>query len=58
MKNLTELLDYAELENICNDFAYTTGLGISLRDALGNEMFSCYDKSSPYICEKLKGFEN
>ena len=55
MKNLTELLDYAELESICNDFANTTGLGISFRDALGNEMFSCYDKSTPYICEKLKG---
>ena len=55
MKNLTELLDYAELESICNDFANTTGLGISLRDAFGNEMFSCYDKSIPYICEKFKG---
>lgn len=54
MKNLTELLDYAELKSICNDFANTTGLGISLRDAFGNEMFSCYDKSIPYICEKLK----
>ena len=55
MKNLTELLDYAELESICNDFANTTGLGISLRDAYGNELFSCYDESTPYICEKLKG---
>ena len=55
MKSLTELLDYVELESICNDFANTTGLGISLRDASGNELFSCYDKSVPYICEKLKG---
>ena len=55
MKNITELLDYAELESICSDFANTTGLGISLRDALGNEVFSCYDSSTPYICEKLKG---
>lgn len=50
MKELSELLDRQELYDIFKNFAFMTGLGVSLRDLDGNDAMSYYKDGGACIC--------
>lgn len=50
MKELSELLDRRELYDIFKNFAFMTGLGVSLRDLDGNDAMSYYKDKAACIC--------
>ena len=53
MNELSELLDRNELYDIFKNFAFMTGLGVSLRDLDGKDAMSYYKNGGACICGML-----